>query len=205
MPKLLKKRLAATLLSLTALAGAPAMAEVMTFNITWTDGSASALATLTMDTSYIQVNSLLQGPVRASPISIDDIQSLTVTVQGAWGGNGTFGKSDFSGIMFDSWGLLDYSRELVGQNTTPLTSFGTPLLPGGGEFDLLSNGSSKAPSAFAANLMRTGSFIPNLMILSSITATPAAVSTVPEPSAWMSLAGGLGLVGFMAARRRRSA
>lgn len=203
MSKLLKKRLAATLLSLTAMAGAPAMAEVMTFNITWTDGNASALATMTMDTSYIQVNTFGQGPVKASPISIDDIQSLTVTVQGALGGNGTFGKSDFSGIYFDSWGLLDYSRELVGQHTTPLSAFGTPYYGFGGEFDLLSNGSSRAPTAFLANIMRTGSVFPNLMALSSITATPVAVGIVPEPSAWMSLVAGMGLVGFMA--RRRSA
>lgn len=199
------KRLIATLLSLAALAAAPAMAEVMTFNIEWTGGGASALATLTMDTSYIQVNTLGQGPVKASQISIDDIQSLTVTVQGAaFGGNGTYGKSDFSGIYFDSWGLLDYSRELVGQRTTPYTSFGSVFSGLGGEFDLISNGSSSAPSAFQANVLRTGSILPNLMALSSITASPVAVSAVPEPSAWLSLAGGLGLIGLMARRRRRA-
>lgn len=211
----LSKRLSALLLALTFVAASPAaMAELLTFNITWapaqfggdfTAGPASATATLTMDTQYIS----LPG---GGPIAMADIASLSVTVTGASYGNGSFGKSDFSSLDFFYSHSLVLSGQLIGQYTPPVDfndftePFGTDPYGQSGDFNLLGLSTGTAPSGVGPFLMVTNgdpSIDPSaghdLLRIASIIVTPAAA--VPEQSTYLMLLTGLALVGLLAYRR----
>lgn len=113
---------------------------IRTLNAQWNaaDGSAgSATAVVTFDTSLVTT-------VPGGSIPIDQIQDLTVTVQGARAGNGTFGKADFSELRFYSSFPLDFSKPLLGQaGSGSSLPFGAPDAQGNaGDFNLVSTGAA---------------------------------------------------------------
>jgi hypothetical protein len=115
---------------------------IRTLNVSWSGLNCGASAVITLDTDLVEV--LPQG---LSHIAIDDIQELSVTVQGAAAGNGTFGKADFSSIIFYSRFPLDFNKPLIGQETDDpdagLLAFGTmDAQGGGGDFNLTGVGSA---------------------------------------------------------------
>lgn len=192
------------------------------FNVTWeecenpgncygTSGPATASATFTMDTKDIPAGH--QGPTTGL-ISMDKIDTLSVTVTGAGAGNGTFGKSDFASMVFSFQGHLDFNGELLGQGSDPSSGvFGGMQ----SSFNLIANsygtvgGPAAAPSGVSQFIMITNGKLnfdspgpyPEMYTLyvTSIIATPLAA--VPEPETYAMLLGGLGLIG-VAARRRKS-
>jgi len=226
-----KKSIAALLCASAALVSPVAMAELVTFNVTWaacdingnfTGGGAAATATFTMDTKFISA-----GPSYSSGIvSIDQVDSLRVTVTGAGAGNGTFGKSDFSSLDFFYGHALNFNGQLIGQyvgtgdfndHTGP---YGGGVGAGGqdGDFNLFaaSSGAVGAPAAGPSGIepfMMLTNGNPNLAApdapspeqyllgVESIIARPA-VTAVPEPETYAMLLAGLGLAAFMARRKR---
>lgn len=128
---------------------------IRTLNATWSGLNCGARAEITLDTDLVKV--LDEG---LSRIAIDDIQDLSVTVEGAAAGNGTFGKADFSSIIFYSRFPLDFSKPLVGQEADAeagLPAFGTKDAQGGaGDFNL--TGVGTAPRGVAEfSLVTNGS------------------------------------------------
>lgn len=223
------KRWIAGLICASAMLANPAvMAEIVTFNVTWAptdmsghfvEGTAAASATLVMDTIYVP-----NGPGSGRGlISMDKLISLSVTVTGTGAGDGTFGKSDFSGMDFHYGRALNFSGQLIGQYPPGdlfdhLGRFGGEVGGGGnsGAFNFFANrpgvlgGPAAAPSGVYPfmmisngnpNLEGPGAGIEHALLgVNSIIATPAAA--IPEPSTYAMFLGGLGLVGLMARRKR---
>jgi hypothetical protein len=230
-PANLFKRSLAALCCISATLCAPAaMADMVTFDVTWaavgyngylTGGPQWATAEFTMDTAYLASGS----------VSMDKIASLTVTVGGAGAGNGTFGKYDFSSMSFSYNHPLNYSGQLIGQfvwsgnfndHTGP---FGGAIGGGGqdGDFNLTTRNDgivgapAAAPSAVQPFMMVTNgnpsSAIPGspevdhlFLGVTSIIARPAGASplgasVVPEPGVYAMLLAGIGLIGCMARRK----
>jgi hypothetical protein len=118
---------------------------IRTLNATWKaqTGDGSATATITLDTDLVTTSD--------TGIPIDQIQDLTVTVQGARAGNGTFGKADFSELRLYAPFALDFSQPLVGQTGGGEFAFGTKDTEGkAGDFNLVSAGTGAAPNGVAA-------------------------------------------------------
>lgn len=122
---------------------------IRTLNAKWNaaDGSAgSATAVVTLDTSLVST-------APGSAIPIGQIQDLTVTVQGARAGNGTFGKADFTELRFYSSFALDFSKPLLGQTGSDPAElpFGAADAQGrAGDFNLVSAGTGAAPNGVFA-------------------------------------------------------
>ena len=123
------------------------MANIRTFTLTWQGGTTG---TITLDTDLVSQN----GPT-PSPIPISAVQSLSVIVSGARAGNGVYGKSDFSELIFYSMAPLDFSKQLIGQPMGgALPAFGTPdALGNAGDFNL--KGLSLAPDGIRAFVIAT--------------------------------------------------
>lgn len=206
------KRTIAAMLCTAAVAASPAaLADMVTFNIEWKpsdpDGNVlssavSAVATLTMDTRYINQPGL-------DNIPMADIQSLSLTI-----GNDTFGKDNFNSLRFNYNHALIYSGQMIGQYTgqTVFNDFTGPfgtMIGQGGVFNLNGNGSALgngdiAPVSIQAFVMSSngGPWVDNglthsIMRVSSMIATP-----VPEADTYAMLLAGLGITGWMARRRR---
>jgi hypothetical protein len=197
-----KHALGALLCLATVIASPAALADMVTFNVTWaSSGSAKAFGSLTLDTYLIDI-----GGGEHLPIPMDSIQSLSVTVKDADAGNGTFGKNDFTGVMFYSPTMLDFTHQLVGQMVgsawpTPFGELGA--LGGAGDFNLFGN-SAAAPTGIAAFSIATNGLNDGaeLMYVTSIAASGApGPSPVPEPSSWALLMAGLGMVALRAHRK----
>ncbi|KQQ45268.1 hypothetical protein ASF61_20080 [Duganella sp. Leaf126] len=126
---------------------------IRTLNVTWNaaDGSTgSATAVITLDTDLVTTSP-------GNTIPIGQIQDLTVTVQGARAGNGTYGKADYTGVQFYAGFALDFSQELVGQTgDAGSLAYGTADAQGGaGDFNLASAGGATAPAGVAAFTLAT--------------------------------------------------
>lgn len=128
---------------------------IRTLNAQWNaaDGSVgSATAVVTFDTDLVTT-------VPGGSIPMDQIQDLTLTVQGARAGNGTFGKADFSGLRFYASFVLDFSKPLLGQEgSDPLQlPFGTPdALGNAGDFNLVSSTGTAPDGVFAFGIATNG-------------------------------------------------
>lgn len=141
---------------------------IRTLTATWTatDGSVgSATAVVTLDTDLVKTT-----PGGAIPIA--QIQDLSLTVQGARAGNGTYGKADFTELRFYSGFPLDFSKPLIGQTGGGASlAFGTPNAGGqAGDFNLVSSGSGAAPDGVSAfSIATNGKADPSdLLIIASI-------------------------------------
>ncbi len=128
---------------------------IRTLTATWTAGIGSvgsATAVITLDTDLVTTT-----PGNTIPIPIAQVQDLTVTVQGARAGNGTFGNDDFNAVQFYSSFPLDFSQPLIGQTGSGgALAYGTPDAQGGaGDFNLLSGSGGAGPAGVAAFTLAT--------------------------------------------------
>lgn len=118
-----------------------------------------------------------------------------MTVTGANYGNGTYAISDYTALLFDTSGKLDYTKELLGPN-----NFGPSTKAQFGTFDIITNNSpteATPMTILTAGNPQNDKFNEH-MVVSSIN----AVKAVPEPLTYAMLLGGLGLIGFIARRRK---
>ena len=141
---------------------------IRTLTATWTaaDGSTgSAKAVITLDTDLVTTTP-------GNTIPVNQVQELTVTVQGARAGNGTYGKADYTGVQFYAGFALDFSEELIGQTgDAGSLAYGTPDAQGGaGDFNLVSAGGATAPAGVAAFTLATNgrSEPSDVLVVSSI-------------------------------------
>ena len=197
--------------ALAALACAPlAQAKLVTFDIKWANetGANIASAVMTLDSEFIHV-----GGYGTPGISMNSIQSFTLTVSGASVGNGVFGKDDFSGISFYAQSPLDLGHELIGQQVmVPYGGGSFPLAYGDadgatGAFDLWANAVTTPHTVrpFAIITDSSGEFSDFLRV-SSILARDGeglTMTPVPEPETYALMLGGLALVG-LAGRRKKA-
>jgi hypothetical protein len=134
-------------------------------------------------------------PVPLSPA----VSNLGLTVAGsAEGGNGTFGLGDFESFYFWTPSALDLSQQLIGQVLSNGCTYGTSTGEcgegQGGDFNLFAAGSAAPNGTFYFQLTTASG--DNLLITSLV-----QQAAVPEP-ATVALVG-LGLLGFVASRRKR--
>lgn len=162
-----------------------AFAAVTTFDLAWSgasfSNSAVATGTITVDTALLDNNTL--------NFNYAGIQALSITISGASSGNGTYGLSDFTNVVFDNAGVsFDYSAgtNLVGQSTG-----GGPWGTGfGGDFNLFGSG----PIGTSPFVLAIGSDFMQLTDFSN---------SIPEPSTYAAIFGVV-VLGFVAYRRRQA-
>ena len=204
-------------------AAAPAVASVSYFNFAYTPlgvagGTATATGTIGLEMSLLTApGRYLYDPTgnytNYNGITADFVSSLTVTVSGSAGGNGTFTlnrsdlpNSDFVAVLFDTSQGVNFGQELVrqpsyyDQTTSTWWNWGTDHqidfapVPQSytGDFQIFSSDTSLlAPYGIYPYQMATGAGEP--MQLSSF---------VPEPSTYALLCISLGVVGFVRRKLR---
>ena len=225
--KLMKRILIAGLMAILFTA-APAAASIMYFNFTFVPlgvagGTATAQGTIGLEMSLLTApGRYLYDPTTLyqsyGGTTADFVSSLTVTVNGSDGGNGTFTlnksdlvTSDYVAVLFDVAQGVNFNQGLIGQQSyydlasSTWWNWGTdhqvsfegenppPPQSYTGDFQIFSLDSSLAPYGIYPYQMATGGGEP--MQLTSF--GPAAV---PEPSTYALLCIALGVVGF--ARRK---
>ena len=170
-----------------------AQAEVKTFNLTWSGASFSNGASATGFITFDTVNFLSKG----NNLNSADVIDLGVTVTGSINGNGNFTRSDFGGnfggVLFNSPFAPDFGIELIGQ-----ISGGRQFGPAGssGAFNLFA-ANSDAPNGSAPFTLSTKGG--DNMLLTSLT----SVAAVPEADTSTMLLMGVGVMGFIARRRKQ--
>ena len=193
-----------------------ANAAPITFQFTYDDpaSTAQAVGSITFEST------LLQNP-GTNDFSLPNpaVLALNVTVSGAALGNGTFAITDFTGVVFDTFGgTLDLGSQLVGQPTAG-GPWGTPD-GNSGDFNLFSgmptgpsnynqprnapNGASAPPDGVNYFTLGANGGAGEPMELVGMSAVGvAAPATLPiGRNAWIVLTGLLGLVALLAFRRR---
>ncbi|MBS0570355.1 MAG: hypothetical protein JSS28_07095 [Proteobacteria bacterium] len=150
-------------------------------------------------------DSLLQNPgLNDFNLPNPAVLALTATVSGASSGNGTFGMSDFSEVVFDTnGGTLNFNQQLVGQPTSG-SPWGSPD-GNGGDFNLFGNSPSAPNGEFYFTLCTNGGNGDCTNLISAVNAIAAGTSATPALGRWalLALAGLLGLAGFTGLRRLR--
>lgn len=137
------------------------------------------------------------------------VLALNVTVTGASAGNGTYGLSDFAGIVFNTGGgTLDFNQPLIGQPTSTSTWGALPSSGEAGDFNLFGLGSpNSAPiGEDYFTLCTNGGSGDCTQLVSAINAAAASATPTPALSTWTlaALAGLLALAGFIGLRRHRT-
>jgi hypothetical protein len=167
---------------------APALANVQTFNLTWSGASfgngASATGYISFDTA------LLNNPGYTGFSDMTGVSALSISVTGSsYGGNGTFGLSDYDVFQVNTGGgTLDLNSQWIGQAIPGVGTWGV----NGGAFFLRSSSIDAPTGRGGAKLVTSGS---EMMSLTS-------VAPVPEPETYAMLLFGLGLIGGIARRRK---
>jgi hypothetical protein len=196
--RLIKHSIGALCFAAATLSASSAMAEIVTFDITWTStGTAAATAELVLDTQYIVRDPNLY----SKSFDIRYAKSFSMTVTGEPYGTALLPQFIFQSFTFFAPEGIVLSGELIGQRATPNTApFGSGI---NGDFSLYSNERS-APTSIAPFEMRANQFqtSPDILVVSSIIAKPS-VSAVPEPGTYAMLLAGLGLIGFTARRKQQ--
>ena len=196
----------------------PAAASIISINFTflgsaYTDGVNSAVVTGTIGFD----STLLSNPGYNSfdlttPGGLAAVPYLTVTVSNSTDGNGTFTRSDFSQVIFDTSSVaLNMAQwtELVGQTTGSPTNkkWGTPDLipettpPGSysGDFQLVAAaGSPSAPTGISPFQLGTFGAANDGVQLTSMFITP-------EPTTYVLLSLSLGVVGLARKKLKKTA
>lgn len=111
----------------SALAAAPASAELVTFLLEWTSsGSGLARGTLTLDDALCNNPGMntLAGPAGC-------FVELTFTVSGDIGGRGTFTLDDMDDVLLQTGVALDFGEELLSQGPTDVNFFSEAPGPAG--------------------------------------------------------------------------
>jgi hypothetical protein len=178
-------------------AAAEALGAPITFSFSFTGGSATAVGTITFEST------LISNPgTNVITLPNPAVLALNVTVSGASAGNGTFGIGSFNQVRFETGGAtLNLSQQLVGQ-PTPGGTWGTPT---GccGDFNLF--GATPAPNGeFFFTLVANGGDA-EPMTLNSMTSASARVAVPALDEAMLLLLAFL-VAGFGVAiiRRQRS-
>ncbi|MET0268511.1 MAG: PEP-CTERM sorting domain-containing protein [Duganella sp.] len=172
-----------------------ARADTFTYEFSWTgsspysapgyspygDSNASAFATV-----------VVQQEIFGNP-TMDQISEVSMTVQNANVGNGTFTKDDFSSIDIGYRFLpnltLGEKYQLSSYDITRVFFF---------------NNGGAAPYNFAEDAMWAGGLQgANALYRGSMFVTRTSVTAVPEPETYAMLFAGLSIVGFAARRSRR--
>lgn len=182
-----KQGLLASMALLSMLAAVPASAATFLFSYSGASAENSAMAVGSFDVADDAIN--------ANTLSLGTLKNFTMTVSGAGKGNGTFGASSFTSLLFYTPSALDLSKDLVGQTLANGTIFGST----GGIFGLFSIAPNSPISTTNFTLRANNGFGPK-MTLTSLIATTA----VPEPASWAMMILGLGMVGFALRRTRRA-
>jgi hypothetical protein len=171
----------ATLVAVSILCANELSAAVVQYNASWSGApngnTATATAVISIDTALVPNpgSHIISSSI---PLWFIDVQ---LTIQGATSGNGTFQKSDFQGLYWDTEGAtLNLNQELVGQPTSN-QPWGTPAISTSGDFNLFrAAGSPNAPTG-TLYFQLTPSGSSNTMNLTSF-------APVPEPSSAMLVA-----------------
>ncbi len=222
----MKRILFAGLLSILFTA-APVAASIMTFDFTFSGNGATATGSVGFDMALLASlgpGRYIHDPFRGSysPSTGYDnyaasdanfVTSLTVSVSGSAGGDGTFNltnnvaTTDFVAVLFDFPVTVDFTQNLVGQASTngawgtnvplPVSGNPNPVPPPQsytGDFQIFALDPAGAPPTGTEPYVLTAGGGESMQLISF------APSAVPEPSTYALLCISLGVVGF--ARRK---
>ena len=193
MQRFFQRALSLAVLTATLGASHAAMADTFTYEFSWA-GKSQFDSPYGESDAKVSATVVVQADSLAWP-QMDQISDLSMTVQDASVGNGTFTKSDFTGVDV----AYRIAPQLAFNERYRLSSFDLY------DIAFFSNGS--APGSFATYTMWAGNVQGGTALyLNSafVTRTPGAVSAVPEPETYAMLLAGLGMLGF-AARKRGAA
>ena len=183
-----------------------AMAAPVTLNFKFANGGATAVGSITFETTLISNpgNNVIALPNPA-------VLALDVTVSGASAGNGTFSIGSFTQVeFFTSGATLDLTQSLIGQSTP-----GGPWGPvGGGGLFVFSSSGPPAPTAadpfiIAANGGAATSMTLTQMGPAGAPPPPGASVSIPTLDEWKLVllallvgAGGILLIGRKGSPRK---
>ncbi len=177
-----------------------ANAGSMTFDVSWSGASLGNAATATAEITFDP--SQLNNPgFTSTQEGVFVVTAFTMTVSGAKNGNGTFGLADFNNFSLGTnGGLLDFTRELVGQPTSG-SPWGTTHTGDSGVFNIITEYDlSPTTTGFfqitpTYQLGSSGTVVYGFDDSMLLTSFAPAASPVPEPSSFALLGvGGLGLI-----------
>jgi hypothetical protein len=188
-----KKILAIGIAIAAILTSQSAMADIFKYEFTWagtdhygsTDGVSNARAWAT-----VTVNQ----PSLTDP-TMAEVTSISMTVENASAGNGTFSKDDFQ--LFEL--TYRFLPVLVTNQRYEITGYNYY------GFGFFGNTGTDAPSSFQYDRMWAGSvWDGTALYVESAYVTRTVAAAVPEPETCAMLAAGLGLIGVVGRRRSRS-
>jgi hypothetical protein len=190
-----KKFIAGVCACASVLASNVAKSDIYTFELTWSGqwayGPEGPFGNNDAKASAIIV---MEAPASDPNVTMERITSVSMTVQDAVIGNGTFTKADFSNI-YTSYRQVP---ELAINERYWLSGYDLY------DFVVFSNGTG-APTQFANYMLWAGGIQDsNVLYMNSMYVTRTLASAVPEPESYALLLGGLAMVGALSRRRART-